>query len=302
LSRPKLASLALAALALTACGDRSGLDDFFAAGADSAGSVASYYDALAGLTLDSWRDQAALNALLGLPASATPNQSYQERVVGLKRRAELAHQLSDLYLYMTKSRDAAGIKNVTAAGEQLGKSLQGVPSLPGAADIDSNAFGSAAAFFVDLQRQKDLRRGLKALDEVLAGLKTLYERERGSYERISRERNETAEHLLRTLADKNVVDPTALLKTLPLGAAISDSKTPMAPGRAAGLAIAQVDVLRAGFAWDCATEENGDILTAWIEAHKQAAGGTSPDVRPLRRHIARATGCLADYKEIARVH
>ena len=297
--RPQLVALAATALALAACGGGSGLDDVFSAGADSASALASYYDALAGLTLDSWRDQAALNALRELPASATPNQSYEERTVALKRRADLAHQLSALYVAMTKSRDASGLKAVTSAGEQLGKSLQGVPSLPGAGNIDADAFGKAAAFFVDLKRQKDLRRGLKALDDVLSGLKTVFERERGSYTRISRERNETAEHLLQTLSEKELADPSALLKALPLGVPITDVKT--VPGRAAGLAVARVDVFRAGFAWDCATGENGEILSGWIEAQKQAAGGASPDLRRLRGHIAKAGGCLADYKDIARV-
>jgi hypothetical protein len=295
----KLAGLTLAALVLSTCGGGSGLDDAFAAGTDSADAVASFYDALAALTLDSWRDQAVLNALLELPASATPNQSYEERIVALKRRGNLAHRLSALYATMTKSRDAAGLTGVTAAGEQLGKSLQGVPNLPGAENIEPDAFGKAAAFFVDLKRQKDLRRGLKALDEVLAGLKTVFERERGSYERISKERNQTAEHLLETLANKKLADPGLLLSALPLGIPIGGGMS--APGRAAGLAMARIDVFRAGFAWDCATGENSEVLAGWIEAQKQAAAGTSPDLRRLRGHIAKANACLAEYKDIARV-
>jgi hypothetical protein len=201
---------------------------------------------------------------------------------------------------MTKSRDAAGLKNVTSAGEQLGKSLQGIPNLPGAGDIDPNVFGQAAAFFVDLKRQTDLRRGLKALDEVLTGLKTVFERETRSYERISKERNETAEHLLQKLAETNLADTSDLLKELPLGVPINGGQN--AAARAAGLAVARVDVYRASFAWDCATAESGEVLAGWIEAQQQASGGASPDLRRLRGHIARANGCLADYKDIAGVH
>jgi hypothetical protein len=299
---PRLRPIALTttALLLTCCGGGSGLDDVFAAGADSTNAVALYYDALAGLTLDSWRESAAYGVLRGEPLTAKENTNYEVRMTALKHRADLAHRLATLYQTMTKSRDAAGLTNVTSAGEQLGKSLAGVPNLPGADNIDAGAFGEAAAFLVDLKRQKDLRRGLKALNEVAGGLKTVFDRESPEYKRLSKERDRTAENLLRALSEKNAADPGALLKELPLGVPIAAVSTE--EGRKAGLAIAGVDVFRARFAWECVTAENAEILAGWIAVQKQAASGSSPDARPLRGHIARANGCMAEYKDIARIH
>ena len=269
-----------------------------ATGADSANTLATYYDVLTRITLDSWRDQVAFSALLGVPAPMSLNQDYETRLQVLGRRAGLAHGLASLFIEMAKSKDAAGLRDAASAGDALDTSLQGMPNLPGVSDLDPNLFGKAGHFFVDFQRGKDLRRGLKSLEDVLAGMKTLFEKERGAYARFSKERNETAEHLLILLWEKRIVAPAGLLRTLPLAAPIENLKDEQ--GNAAGLAIAKVDIFRAGFAWDCATRESGLVLQGLIEKQKQAAAGSSPDLRTLREHIGAAGCCLAEYKQIAR--
>jgi hypothetical protein len=271
----------------------------FTAGTDSANAVASSYDVLTGITLDSWRDQAAYDALRDVPASATLDQAYEKRIQALERRAGLARQLAALYTVMTKSGDAAGLKNISTAGAALGTSLQGLPSLPGATNLEPDAFGQAAQFFVDLKRRKDLLRGLKGMQTVLTGMQAVFERESPAYARFSKERNETAAHLLALLSEKKIVNPGALLKTLPLGVTISARSDEQA--RAAGLAIAKIDVFRATFSWDCATRESALVLAGLSDGQKQAVAGTSPDLRDLRRHIGSANGCLAEYKQIAKV-
>ncbi|MGO9261593.1 MAG: hypothetical protein ACLQU1_35610 [Bryobacteraceae bacterium] len=257
-------------------------------------TLATYYEDLTTITLDGWQNQGVFNAIQGMPAPA-PEQ-YQERVRAFQGRADLAHSLSLVYQSLQQLHNPASVGRVTTAGQNLGHSIQSLTTVPGAGKIPTDQLGSAAAFLLNLQRERDLKRALSEMASVTDGIAAIFGNEQHVYLSVSAERTGLGRTLIGELAKRKLVSPSVLLQGLHLGLPIANSTD--AEAAAAGLVVAEIAAQRTNLAWQCATQDTQNMVTILAAAERAIKTGQPGQFANLEEETAQATTCVKEHDDL----
>ena len=283
-------AITLMCLLLAGCKPTTAADQMLADASAACSTLATYYEDLATTTLDSWQNQTVYNVLLKMPAP--DGKMYEERLQAFRERANLAHAAGAAYDRLKQLRDPSGLAKVKTAGNALGQTIQGIGGLPGATKPATDELGNAAALLANLQRERDLKRALKAMGDFNAGIESLFAEEKRIYLNVDNERTGTSEHLLEVLAGQKLVNPAALLQGLRVGLPVSAGTDEKAHD--AGLAIAKLSVERADLGWQCATEQTAAMLSSLHGLNRDE----SASLRLLEEQTTRANACLKERDDI----
>jgi hypothetical protein len=290
-----LGCLAIVLLA-SGCGSVKDADQMLADASAASIALAAYYEDLTTITLDGWQNQGVFNVIGGMPAP-TPGP-YEERIRAFQRRAELAHSLTLVYQSLDRLRSPAGIAAVTSAGQNLGHAIQSLTSIPGAGKVPTDQLGSAAAFLLNLQRERDLKRALSEMAKVTDGIETIFSSEQHTYVSVGAERTGLGRTLLEELAKRKLVNPGALLQGLHLGLPIANSAD--AEASTAGLAITDIAVERTNLAWLCATQHTQNMVTILAAAERAVKTGQSGQFANLEQETSQATACIKEHDDLVK--
>src|ERR1700758_2226262 len=189
-------------------------DDAVAASTQMTATAAGlqlYYAALA----DSVTDTIALYeldaAISGIPFSAEERKLPEETLAEIVKRRNLAATLSMLASSMATLSNSQAPADIETNATSFGSELINLNSLPGGA-IVPDAVGKAGNYLLQIVQQHEEKRAARAMDQALAAVGDLFEKEKPTYDSIARTHIVQASQVAKDLINANGVDPASMLE------------------------------------------------------------------------------------------
>ena len=228
----------------------STLNDFYSALEDSVTDTITLYE------LDA--------ALSGIPFTDNNRKLIETTRSELENRKHMAAALTKLaasFATLTKSSSASDVdKSATA----LGKELVTIKALPSGSPVP-DALGQAGNALMQLAQQHEEKKAARAIDETLAAVGDLFEKEKPTYDSIARTHVRQASEVAKGLINANEVDfgtmLTPALKPFSLSALPSNQtlQTQLKP-----LALSRLDT-----ATDTAAQKEEKASAAMLDALRE---------------------------------
>src|ERR1035437_6245873 len=188
-------------------------DDAVAASSQMTSTAAglnSYYSVLA----DSVTDTIALyeldSVISGIPFSSEDRKLPEDTRAEILKRRDLANSLGKLASSMAILSDSKAPADVETAATSLGNELIQVKALPGGSSVP-DAIGKAGNYLLQVIQQHKEKEAARAMDQILAAVGDLFEKEKPTYDSIARTHLLEASQVAKDLTNANGVDPTVML-------------------------------------------------------------------------------------------
>lgn len=176
----------------------------------TAADLSGYYGSLA----DTVSNTIALNELDAsfskVPFEANSKQILQETLLEIGKRRRAAQSLSRLAASMTALTGESISSDVASAASDLGNELVRVKALPQGSPIP-DALGKAGNYLLQGIQQHKEKEAARAMDQTLAALASLFEKEKPAYDSISRNHIFLAKQVSQDLINRQAVDPSPML-------------------------------------------------------------------------------------------
>lgn len=220
---------------LTSCDNRKEALELAKTGANTAETMAKYYESLIQDTYDVWDMEAFLlqaDIREGETAptfSSTQQARLLKRVEELNKRVKLARRLASTYnaLQELASYDASG--EVGKSVGSLADSIKSLGVIPGAGVIPSSIFGMVAEDLTKWKQSKDIRKGSVLILQAIEKLHELFQKESEVYISIPEEKGNKIRRMVEYLIKKEKVTSLPLLQKVPesLGLKLVGADTPV---------------------------------------------------------------------------
>ncbi len=177
----------------------------------TAADLSGYYNSLA----KSESDTIALNELddsiFKIPFEAQSRGIIQDTLSEIAKRQEAAQALARLAASMSALSGSTVSSDVSTAATALGNELVNVKALPGGSPVP-DIVGKAGKFLMQLVQQRKEKEAARAMDQTLAALVSLFEKERPLYDSIFRTHIILAAQVARGLIKRQAIDPSPMLE------------------------------------------------------------------------------------------
>jgi len=111
---------------------------------------------------------------------------------------------------MTRLSGSTAPADVQTAATSLGNELVSVKALPGGSPVP-DALGEAGNLLLQLIQQRKEKGAAQAMDQTLAAMVALFEKEKPAYDSIARTHLFQASQVAADLISRKAVDPTSML-------------------------------------------------------------------------------------------
>jgi hypothetical protein len=276
-------------LVFSGCRDHDQATDLIASGQAASKLLESYYSHLNTATLEWWQYQMAFNTIQEIEMAPELEALTRDRIDAFQIRTALARRLADVYDSLGQLESSASTQPAVAAAQNLGKSMSGIPKLPGV-DL-SEGFGKAAGLLVNLQLSRDFKKANQAMTEAIARIRDQFLREQDIYRSIVRDCANTRHALIQSLARKGLVDATPMIERLKLEVIWKTGDDKML--RTLALNLDSIHAQRLDSSWACATEETVAVLNILVTAHELPEKQAGQIHLTLDRTQRSAAACLA---------
>ncbi len=177
----------------------------------TAASLHSYYAALAGSVTDTIALYELDAAISGIPFSAEERKLPEETRAEILKRRELAKTLAKLASSMATLSNSKAPADIETAATSLGEELTKIKALPNGALVP-DAVGKAGNFLLQIVQQHEEKQAARAMDQTLAAVGDLFEKEKPTYDSIARTHIFQASQVAKDLINANGVDPAPMLE------------------------------------------------------------------------------------------
>jgi hypothetical protein len=188
-------------------------DDAVAASSQMTSTAAglnSYYSALANSVTDTIALYELDSVISGIPFNSEDRKLPEDMRTEILKRGELANSLGKLASSMATLSASKSPADVETAATSLGNELIQVKALPGGSPVP-DAIGKAGNYLLQVIQQHKEKEAARAVDQTLAAVGDLFEKEKPTYDSIARTRLFEASQVAKDLTNANGVDPTAML-------------------------------------------------------------------------------------------
>ena len=176
----------------------------------TAADLSGYYNSLAA----SLTDTIALNELDAsiskIPFDAPRRQHILDTLSEISQRKEAAQSLARLASSMNALSGSKASADVSSAASALGNELIKVKALPGGSPVP-DALGKAGNLLLQFIQQRKEKEAARAMDQTLAALVSLFEKEKSTYDSISRVHIFLASSVAQDLITRKSIDPSPML-------------------------------------------------------------------------------------------
>jgi hypothetical protein len=176
----------------------------------TAADLSGYYNSLA----ESLSNTIALNELDAsiskIPFDAQSRQPIQDTLSEIRKRQEAGHALARLAASMSALSGSNVPSDVSTAASALGNKLVQVKALPGGSPVP-DALGKAGNLLLQFIQQRKEKEAARAMDQTLAALVSLFEKEKPTYDSIFRAHIFLASRIAKDLISRQAVDPSPML-------------------------------------------------------------------------------------------
>lgn len=176
----------------------------------TAAELNTYYGALADAVTDTISLYELDGAISGIPFTSEERRLPEETRAELLRRKELALNLAALASAMATLTNSKAPADVQTAATALGNELINVKALPGSSPVP-DAVGKAGNFLLEIVKEHEEKKAARAMDDTLAAIGNLFEKEKPTYDSIARTHIKQAGQVAKDLTEKRGVDPTPML-------------------------------------------------------------------------------------------
>jgi hypothetical protein len=197
----------------------------------TAADLSAYYTSLT----ESLSNTIALNELDAsfskVPFEDHSRQLIEDTLSEISKRKEAAQALARLAASMSGLSGSTVSSDVATAASALGNELVHVKALPGGSPVP-DALGKAGSLLLQFIQQRKEKEAARAMDQTLAALVSLFEKEKATYDSIFRIHIFLATQVAKDLIDRQAVDPSPMLvpalkpfdlTVLPLDAKLRDT-------------------------------------------------------------------------------
>lgn len=180
------------------------------------GTLSNYYQSLIGDVNDTWDLEVFNSAVNKVEFGVDDRKLLEDRIVELKKRAAMAHQLNSLARQFKELVDNGAAADVATAASNLGTTLQGINALPQGPAVPE-MLGKAGKELVEIQHERDVKKAAQAFQDCLTAITKLYssERSKGAYGAITKERAVDIQAVSSYLLTNNMASGDPLLKGVP---------------------------------------------------------------------------------------
>jgi hypothetical protein len=188
-------------------------DDAVAASSQMTSTAAglnSYYSALANSVTDTIALYELDSVISGIPFNSEDRKLPEDTRSEILKRGELANSLGRLASSMATLSASKSPADVETAATSLGNELIQVKALPGGSPVP-DAIGKAGNYLLQVIHQHKEKEAARAVDQTLAAVGDLFEKEKPTYDSIARTHLFEANQVAKDLTNANGVDPTAML-------------------------------------------------------------------------------------------
>ncbi len=176
----------------------------------TAAELNTYYGALADTVTNTISLYELDGAISGIPFTSEDRRLPEETRAELLKRKELALNLAALASAMATLTNSKAPADVQTAATALGNELINVKALPGSSPVP-DAVGKAGNFLLEIIKEHEEKKAARAMDETLAAIGNLFEKEKPTYDSIARTHIKQAGQVAQELTEKRGVDPTPML-------------------------------------------------------------------------------------------
>jgi hypothetical protein len=297
--RASWVALIAAVSLLAACGNRDAGTALAKAGADTASTLAGYYNSLAQDTVDTWEMEAFYDSIQGIPFDDNSQKLYQDRIDALNRRAQMAGDLCALYTALAQLASYDASTEVGDAALRLSKDLKSIPIVPGSGVDASALVKSVAGDLASWKQSRDMVKGSRLIVETLEKIERIFQSEVGAYKSIAKDRGLTLANVLEYLIQKNMVITTSLLQKVPesLGLSLSpvptDERTTKAVVQLARVRLARISLLSSS-----AADSTDHTLLLLIQNHRNFQAKKQLSISEVLAGLQRAQTYLDDISRL----
>ena len=211
MTRPALVVLsALLFCSLSAC---KVSDDAIAASQQMTSTASTLHDFYSTLE-DSVSDTITLfeldAALSGIPYGDSDRKLQETTRNELANRKQMAVALAELAASFAELTRSSAANDVDKSATALGKELISIKALPGGLPIP-DALGRAGNALIQIVQQHDEKKAARAMDETLAAVGDLFEKEKPAYDSIARTHIRQAGAVAKDMINANEVDYSSML-------------------------------------------------------------------------------------------
>ena len=176
----------------------------------SAAGLNSYYAALADSVADTIDLYELDGAISGIPFDAESHKLPEQTRQEILERKEIAIDLGKLASSMSTLSHSNTAGEVETAATALGNELIKVKALPGGSPVP-DAVGKAGNFLIQVIQQHQEKSAARAVDQTLAAVGDLFEKEKPTYDSIERTHLREASQVAQDLMNSDSVDPAPIL-------------------------------------------------------------------------------------------
>lgn len=176
----------------------------------TAADLSGYYNSLAASLSDTIALSELDASISKVPFDAPGRQRIQDTLSEISKRKEAAQALARLAASMSALSGSKASSDVSNAASALGNELVKVKALPGGSPVP-DALGKAGGLLLQFIQQRKEKEAARAMDQTLAALVSLFEKEKPVYDSISHVHMFLAKTVAEDLINRESVDPSAML-------------------------------------------------------------------------------------------
>jgi hypothetical protein len=257
-------ALLLLFCALSAC--RVSDDAVAASGqmTDTAAALSSYYSALASSVADTIALYELDAAVSGIPFSSDERKLPEDTRTEILKRQGLAEKLASLASSMATLSNSKASGDVETTATALGNELIQVHALPGGSPVP-DAIGKAGSYLLQIIQQHKEKEAARAMDQTLAAVGDLFEKDKPTYDSIARMHIFEASQVAKDLTNANGVDPTPMLAP----ALTPFNLTPLPPSKQLRDSLRNLALSRLNTTAEQATQKEVGASTAMLSALRE---------------------------------
>jgi hypothetical protein len=228
----------------------STLNDFYSTLEDSVTDTITLYE------LDA--------ALSGIPFGDNDRKLIETARTELENRKHMAAALAKLAEAMATLTKSTSANEVSKSATALGKELVTIKALPSGSPVP-DALGQAGNALMQLVQQHEEKKAARAMDETLAAVGDLFEKEKPTYDSIARTHIRQAGQVAKDLINANEVDYSSMLTpALKLFSLSALPSNPTLQAQLKPLALSRLDT-----ATDSAARKEERASAAMLEALRE---------------------------------